>query len=475
MRPNPSGALSALTMALVLSGCAAVGPDYQPPSVVHLDAISASQFPTSERARTWWQIFGDPQLQWLVEQVRANNAELSVARANIEAAYAVFEDIENDGRPVANIQVSSEAQDQIIPGFGTQRRNVRNYRAGMNLNWSMDVFGKLERAAQAAHANAQASEYAMYDLQIALTAQTVTLYAEYQGLLHRIDVARRNIESIKTTEAVTYSRVEAGYASQLDLLRIKSQRLGVEASIPSLRASASAARNALAALSGQSAATFTLSERPQAALALNTPLAIGEPKALLRQRPDVLQAERQLAAATAHVGVQTADLYPDISISGFVGFLAGDVADFGSQTRAWSVAPSLTWQAFNWGSVRARIDESDANRKAALGQFRQTLLTALTEAQTALDSYSQTQQRLHLLNAQVNASQNSLRLAKLQYEAGAIDILDVLDSERVLLAAEDNLMIAQAQTITDLVEVYRSFGGGFTEQERDPQLLIVGR
>lgn len=458
--------LSAVAAALFLSGCVAVGPDYHAPETTTVAVQTKQNVALTEREQLWWQHFDDAALNTLVDRALANNPSLDIARANVSAAYALFDDVDNDDYLIGDVGLDYSAQDQAAPGFIDQRFNARSYRAGANLSWNLDLFGKLERAAQAARADAESQFYAWQDVQIELVAQIARTYGEYKGAQARIEVAQRNIDSLQKTREVILYRVEAGFASDLDRLRIDAQLKGVEATIPALKAESDRLFNTLAALSGTTPDAFLIEQTQWDLPQLDKPLAIGEPTELLRRRADLHQAERQLAAATARVGSRTAALYPDLSVTGFVGFLSGSAGALGNQTRAWSVAPSLSWPAFDLRSVEAQLDIANAEERAAFARFRQQLLAVLSEAQTSLDVYAQTQQQLHLLQEQVSASEQSLSLAQLQYEAGSIDLLDLLDVERTLLAAKDNLALAQIRVFTDIVEVYRSFGGGLSAADR---------
>jgi multidrug efflux system outer membrane protein len=196
--------------------------------------------------------------------------------------------------------------------------------------------------------------------------------------------------------------------------------------------------------------------------------AIGEPSELLRRRPDIRAAERALAAQTELVGVSTADLFPRLNITGFFGFVSGSASALGdADTRAWTVAPTLSWSAFDLGSARARLDASEARADAQLAIYEQTVLRALEETQNSFVAYEQDQKRLAALVAQVVASQRAAELARIRYREGAVDFLRLLDAERTVLEAEDTVTLAEAQLNIDVVAIYKALGGGW-EAAPDP-------
>lgn len=474
-----AGVIAALTM----SACT-VGPDYQSqfqvgPLPQDPAGSSSNLSPTidvaqhislREREAFWWRSFNQPELDTLVDLTLEHNPSLDAARANVKAAYAVFNDVDNDDWLNGNLAADYTRQRQAIPGVTEERVSVESYRLGAGLNLRLDLFGKLERAAEAAKADAESRYFAWQDLQVSLVAQVAETYASLKGLRGRMDVAERNIESLGKTRKIIKARIDAGFSSPLDLHRIDAELYGVKATLPRLKAEVEKTKNALIALAGgqQNVRSLALGEINAALPNLDTPLAIGDPKTMLRRRSDLRAAERKLASATAAIGFNKADYYPDISVSGFIGFLAGDSASFSSADRAWSIAPSLTWSVFDFGSIKARVAAANAQQEAAFADFQQHVVNAVAEAQSALSSYAETQHQRHLLEAQTRESTAALRLAQTQYNEGAVDLLNILDTERTLLAAEDNLVQAQTRTFQVIVDVYRAFGGGLRFNDEHP-------
>jgi len=238
----------------------------------------------------------------------------------------------------------------------------------------------------------------------------------------------------------------------------------VEADLPALKAQVEASKQLLIALAGGDDAVTAIDWQQTAVPELQKPVSLQASADFLSKRPDVRQSERRLAAATANIGVVTADLYPSLSLSGFLGVFSTQGAVLTGDAKAWSIAPSMSWQALDLDSVRARIRAADAQQQASLASFENTLLNAIAETRTSLSNYTQLQQRLASLETQVKANQEALELARYQYKNGAIALLDLLDVERQWLSARDQRVQAQAQVSSALVDIYQALGGGILAQ-----------
>ena len=416
------------------------------------------------RAEQWWLKFGDPLLSKLVGLTLENNQSLKAVEANVKAAYALFKDAKTGSWPQGSAGLDYSRQNQAIPGFNTERVEISSYRAGAQLSWNIDLFGKIRQTAKAVLADAETQYYQWHDLQLSLTAQVAQTYAQIKGLKARIIVAQKNIDSLEQMRSITETRFNAGFASQLDLHRIDAQLFSVKASIPQLNAAFERAKNMLSAMVGGNSAlgTIDLDNMNQALPGLDAPLAIGDPKQLLRRRADVFAAESQLIAASARLKASVAALYPDLSVTGFLGYLAGSSSVLvDSDSKAWSVAPSLSWSIFSLASLRAKVDVASAREEAALANFNDKILYVLADAKSALSDYSERQKQTLFIGSQARASNEALKIAKQQYEAGMIDLFELLDVERSFLAAEDSLISTKVSAFTAIVEVYKTFGGDF--------------
>jgi multidrug efflux system outer membrane protein len=277
-------------------------------------------------------------------------------------------------------------------------------------------------------------------------------------------VARENLDSEHQTLELTQLLDEAGRGSELDVQRSRARLKATEATIPPLEAAEKQADYRLAVLLGKRPRTLDEELRPAAVATYAKALPIGDPAELLRRRPDVRAAERELAAATARVGVATADLFPRVNITGFVGFLSGDVGRLfnttpGSDARAWSITPTVSWAAFDLGSVRARLRASEAQSDAAAANYEKVVLTALEDTENSLTAYSARQAQLKSLTEQTVASRRAAELAATQYREGAADFLVLLDAQRTQLEAEDSMAQAEAAVNVSVVAIYKALGG----------------
>lgn len=445
--------------ALLLSACASVGPDYQRPAATQVNLTFNNNLNIGQYERQWWQRFDDPVLNQLVQLALENNQSLAAAQANIERALAQFSDIDNDAWPSASVDLSYQNSEGQQPGGTAQRVQSRTYKGGVNMNWQLDIAGKLRRASESASANAQAIQRDLHTLQVAIVSNLASVYADYRGTQHQLKVAKRNVEILDKLAKLVQVRQKEGLASELELTRIKAQQSGVKASIEQL--SSTLKRNAydLALLSGHRANQLPVMLGEQEVPELNGPVAIGDAASLLLRRPDVLAAERRLAAVTADIGVATAAFYPQLTVDGFLGFVTGQSSLITDNSSAWSVVPSISWKGLDWSSVKAQVAMANARQRRVLADYRQQMLTAVNQAQSSLTAYSYSQRSLHHLEAQRQASAEAMELATAQYRVGLTDLLSLLDAERGLLSAQDGYAQGQAQVMKDLVAIYHAFGG----------------
>lgn len=471
LMPKPRLALLALVVSTVL-GCAAVGPDYQAPtqlnSTMNMPAVG-SNMALPDNATLWWQKFQDPELNRLIQTALEQNQQLAKAEANVARAYAVFADSNDNLWPKAALDSSYQATRtpaEVAGAANSQDGNALYNRQSQlrgTLSWDLDLAGKLKRASEAANARAESAVFAWQDAQIGIVAQVAQSYGDYRGAELRLAVAKQNLANMQQTEKLILARRDAGMASDLELARIKAQLYQLEASLPQFETNKSRAFTTLAALLGfspqQLQLTKAAADKP-ALPALKQPQAIAISKDLLRHRPDIAEAERQLAASTAEIGVATADLYPNVSVSGFLGFISAPGLTLGSDQRAWSVAPSLSWQGADWTSVQARIKGAKASEQMALADFRQQVLDALRDMQFSLESYNLSRRQQLIQQQQVAATSTAVALSKARFDAGNADFLELLDAERELLAARDEQARLSQQNFQLLVALYRSFAGG---------------
>ncbi|MBV6851129.1 efflux transporter outer membrane subunit [Xanthomonas euvesicatoria] len=467
---RPLGVAALLSM---LSACSTVGPNYVVPAesayqrpaanAAFLDTGNAQVQPGAALPARWWALYQDSMLDGLIEQALRDNVELKVAGANLRRAAAVYEQAMDAGgfdydveAGVSRTQVSAEAflQEEKLPVF-----NLADGKFGVS--YQFDLFGKLQRGAEAAHADTQVAQAAIDLARVSVAAQVAGSYVEICHANHELQVAEHSLQLQQHSRQITQRLIAAGRGTPPDLARATAQVAMLEAALPPLRARRQAAGYQLAALLGK-----TPGELPPGvdscahAPAVQQPIPIGDGRALLARRPDVRQAERRLAAATARIGVATAALYPDIRLGGSIG-ATGLLADFGEPaTHAWSLGPLISWTLPSSGA-RARVRATEAGADAALAQFDNTVLQALREVQTSLSRYAQDLDRLHLLEqAQQQAELASAQNRRL-YQGGRTPYLSSLDAERTLASAEMTLANAQAQVSQDQIQLFLALGGGW--------------
>lgn len=453
-------------LVMALAACA-VGPDYQAPATAPAKLAAAAQgnYDRSKVDRVWWQQFEDPTLNKLVARSLDGNRDLRVAFARLKSARAIRDDVANDVMPVVTSRASSDIGKGQQPGITERRVNSERYDLGLDMAWEVDLFGRIQRQLEASDADQDAAEANLYQLQVTLIAEVVDAYGQLRGAQLREAIARDNLKNQQSSQDVTTQLRDAGVGNELDVVRAEARLAAVEATVPQLHAEQARQRNRIATLLGERPENLSVDLSPSKLPAIAKALPIGDPTQVLRNRPDIRAAERQLAASTARIGVATADLFPRVSLSGFLGFTAGRGSQIGSSAaRAWSLGPSITWAAFDLGSVRAQIRSADADAEGALANYEQQVLLALEESENAFSDYDKRQQRLVSLMRQSDASRSAARLASVQYREGTADFLVLLDAERERLAAEDAQAQAEIELYRGIVAIYKALGGGWQPQ-----------
>ena len=450
-------------LALAVSACA-VGPDYQAPATepARLAAADGVRVEHERFEALWWQQFDDATLNQLVQQSLKENRELRVAFARLKAARAIRDDVGNDQLPVITSTASGEFGKAQQPPTSEQRIRQERYDLGLNMAWELDLFGRIQRQIEASEADIGVAEAELQQLQVSLIAELVDAYGDLRGAQLREAIARENLQNQQESRALTVQLRDAGIGSELDVLRADGRLAATEASVPQLQATEARARNRIATLLGQRPEQLSVDLSPKPLPVIAKALPIGDPTELLRRRPDVRAAERQLAGATAQVGVATADLFPRVSLSGFLGFTAGRGSQIGAaDARAWAVAPTISWAAFDLGSVRARLRGAEADAEGALANYEQRVLVALEESENAFSDYGKRQQRLVSLVRQSQATRAAAEQAAVRYREGTVDFLVLLDAERERLAAEDAQAQAEVELYRGIVAIYKALGGGW--------------
>lgn len=448
-------------LALSLAACA-VRPPYHAPELTTpalTNAASANVVEAPFEAR-WWAQFDDTVLDTLIGRALEANHDVRIAVARLDQARAVFDDLRLDRYPTATGGASAERRNQTIPGFSDEPRTISTYRAGFDAFWELDVFGRVRNQVRWAAATADGLAATRDAVRLSVAAEVGRNYYELRGLQQRLAVAERNLSNQRETLRLSEVRQREGFGQPQDVASAAAQAAAVEATIPPLRAALARRQFRLAVLTGAQPAALEVDLSPRPYPVLARALAIGDADTLLRRRPDVRAAERRLAATTASEAVAAAALYPRITISGFLGLLAGrgnvfDVAD----TRAWAVTPALSWAAFDLGSARARLRGAEGATRESVAAFEQVVLGALEETENALVAYREDQQRLVKLVEQARESSRAATIARVRYREGAADFLALLDAERTELQAADAVAAAESGVFTSVIAIYKALGG----------------
>jgi NodT family efflux transporter outer membrane factor (OMF) lipoprotein len=322
----------------------------------------------------------------------------------------------------------------------------------------------VRRSIEAADADVQANQEALRDVLVSLLAETALNYVEVRSAQTQLAVAESNLAIQQETYALTQLRYQAGLSDDLAVQQAKANLENTRSQIPSLRSTLDAAKNRLAVLTGEAPGTLENELAEPKPMPVPAPeIAVGVPAETLRQRPDVRQAERQLAAQTARIGVATADLYPKIPLSGSIGIEASSFGNlFSEYTRTLSYGPRITWKIFDAGAVRRNIEAQSAIRDQNLYQYESKILSALEEVENALTAYANEQIRRQALLAAAQAATAAADLAQKKYEVGLVDFQVVLDSQRSLLTAQSQLAQSEGTIVKNLITLYKSLGGGWT-------------
>ncbi len=378
-----------LVAMLLATGCA-VGPHYKPPKpdVVKFHAADANLITEQPFNTRWWNQFEDPVLDSLVDRSLASNNGIRIARARLAESRAIFDERKLDRFPTIPVAASYQHSKEQIPGFGDQRRTINNFTAGFDAFWEADLFGRVSHGIAATRADNQAFEADLHDVQVSVVSELARNYFELRGAQWRLAVADRSLTNQRETLRLTQLRRDAGVGEEQDVASAAARVAAIEATIPSLNLDVARAEYRLAVLTGTRPGELNADLTPRTYPAIAKALPIGNPGELLQRRPDVRSAERRLAASTERQGVAVASLFPQVSVSGFLGFVAGrGSVFFTGDSRAWSVSPGLSWSAFDLGRARARVRGSSAATEESLAFYEETVLRALEETEDALANY----------------------------------------------------------------------------------------
>ena len=426
----------------------------------------------------WWETFHDPDLSALIEQAVRGNLDLELAQERVLETSAQRRITRAELLPSID---NTDSFQRIRGGFENGNVHAGNtpgggifvqpfesnlFQLGFDASWEIDLFGGARHRLQAATAEVQSSEESKRDVLLSVLAEVSRAYMELRGTQSQLEIAQKNLALQRDSLHLTEVRAQAGLATQFDVERQRQQVASTEALLPGFEAGIAASIHQLSVLLGQPPATLQQRLVKAAPLPANPPVVpVGLPADLLTRRPDLRRARMDLIAAAARVGAAKADLFPKITLTGVVGRQSTDLSSFTlGAGNFFSVGPGITVPIFEAGRIRANIAARKQQLAEAQTQYGSTLLQALRETEDALSNYGREQERREKLIAAVDASSQAERMAQELYTRGLADFLSVLDAERQELANEDALAQSQTAIRTDLVALYKSLGGGWSNQ-----------
>jgi NodT family efflux transporter outer membrane factor (OMF) lipoprotein len=460
--------LPVIAVALLLAGCAAVGPNYtkvepKAPEKWHTDlrgGLSGALL-NPETLAHWWSTLHDTELSSLENRAMQGNLDLKQGRARVREARALR------GIEQANFYPTLDAAGSAVKGRrsenGVTGITGNLYSAGFDAGWELDIFGGVRRSVEAAQADLEATEEDLHDVLVSLLAEVARNYVDIRTFQARLAAVKANLKAQQDIYELNLSRYHAGLIDELAAEQSHYIVESTRSQVPGLEASLEKAKNRLAVLLGEKPGAIhqELAEAKPIPV-LPVTVAVGIPAETLRHRPDIRRAERNLAAQTARIGVATADLYPRFALFGTVGLesiSSGDLWEWASRT--WNIGPSVSWKIFHAGAIHQNIKAQTARQRQALIQYESTVLNAQEEVEDALVAYAKEQRRGKSLKAAVTAARRAYELSWDRYQAGLVGFTNVLDATRSLQSFQDELASSEGTATLNLISLYKALGGGW--------------
>jgi len=465
-----------VSLTAPLAGCM-VGPNYRPPQdatpAAYQEQLTLTTNQPAQDLSQWWRLFHDPQLDSLIQEATQANHDVRLALARIRESRAqqgisrsaLFPSVTASGQ-YSRQRLSQNSPNGFVAQTAGQSLQQNFFDAGFDMNWELDVFGGNRRGVEAANADLGAVVEASRGVLITVIGDVGLNYLDLRGLQKQLAVARDNFRLQEQTVDLTRDQFKAGLASELDTARAEAQAANTRAQIPLLEQDIQRSIHRLSILIGKQPAELESQLIVDAPIPPAAPgIPVGLPSDLLRRRPDIRQAERELAAATARIGVATADLFPRFFLTGTAGLQSLNASDFfDAGSRFWSIGPSVSWPIFTAGRIRQSIKVQDARQEQALIRYEQTVLTSLEEVENALVACGKEQAHHEALAQSEAANRRAVELADQRYRSGLVDFLNVLETQRTLLAVQDDLARSDRTLDQNLVRLYKALGGGWAEE-----------
>ncbi|MCU0772323.1 MAG: efflux transporter outer membrane subunit [Verrucomicrobia bacterium] len=463
------------TLLLASAGCR-VGPRYHPPET----AVPAAWTGTGSGTTTnnpaglaqWWRTLNDPTLDSLIERAVKSNYDLQAATARVRTARALRGVVASEFIPTIGAGASYNTTRRSENAITSPVRSLdtETYQAGFDASWEMDVFGGKRRSWEAATAGLQAVEDQQRGVRVSLLAEVARNYIELRGSQKRLQIAQENLASQQEVVTITQMRFDKGLATELEVAQAKALRAATRAQVPTLETAVKQASHRLSVLLGEPPGSLDAELAQTGRIPVTPPeVPAGLPSDLLLRRPDVRASERQLAAATAQIGVAEAELFPKFFLTGIAGFQSLEAGTlFSPDSQFWTAGPSVRWRILEYPRLKAQVNAQTAQQEESLARFNQTVLTSLEEVENALVAYGKEKERYRSLTEAVDSTRRSLDLADQLYTAGIGDFLNVLITQRALYEAEDALVQSERTVTSNLVALYKALGGGWDAQAGSP-------
>jgi NodT family efflux transporter outer membrane factor (OMF) lipoprotein len=463
MRKLQMKQLSSIALALALAACS-TGPEYARPATTpaaagpFVAASSPAVQPLAPVPDNWWRLYDDPVLDGLIADALAHNTDVRSAVARLARARAALREVKVDQVPQGG--VSASATRGRDPGISNA---TTSFDAGLEIAYEVDLFGRVRRGVEAARGDVAAAESDADAVRVAIVSDTARAYADASSAAERLAVAEHIVELLSRSLDLTQRQVEIGQTTRLDTARIAALRNQRQAEIPALAAERDNALFRLATLTGRAPAELpSRAGARTTSLKLDRPIPVGDGSQLLARRPDVRAAERRLAAATARIGVATAELYPQVTLGGSIGSSANSISNLLSNPIGFLLGPLISWSFSDHARGRARVAGAEASTQEALAEFDGTVLRSLQETETALSAYANSLRRREALRAARNEAEVAASIVRAQQREGQVDSLAVLDAERTFAEAEAELANVNGQVATAQIDLFRALGGGWS-------------